>query len=71
MKKPDRKLVQAPDLGRRRALGAAMGLGTAAGLGLFSVSGNVLAESKPTKQASNRNYRESEHIRSYYRSTRL
>jgi len=71
MKKLRTRLVQAPDLGRRRALGAAMGLGTAAGLGLLSVSGNAQAESKPVKQAGTRNYRESDHIRRYYRSTRL
>lgn len=71
MKRTHRKPVQAPDLGRRRVLGTAMGLGTAAGLGLLSVSGNVSAESKAAKQGRPRNYQETEHIRRYYRSARL
>lgn len=71
MKNRRKKLVQAPDLGRRRVLGSAMGLGTAAGLGLLSVSGNASAETSAAKAAKPRNYHETDHIRRYYKSARL
>ena len=71
MKQRLNKRVQAPDLGRRRVLGTAMGLGTAAGLGLLSVSSNASAKNAAKEGTRPRNYRETEHIRRYYRSTRL
>ena len=71
MRNRHKKSMRAPDLGRRRVLGTAMGLGTAAGLGLLSVSGNVSATTTAAKEARPRNYRETEHIRRYYRSARL
>ncbi len=71
MKNRRKKLVQAPDLGRRRVLGSAMGLGTAAGLGLLSISGNASAESQAATAAQPRNYHETDHIRRYYKSARL
>ncbi|MBS3746389.1 MAG: hypothetical protein KGY49_05000 [Wenzhouxiangellaceae bacterium] len=71
MKNRRKKVVQAPDLGRRRVLGSAMGLGTAAGLGLLSVSGHASTERTAVKAARPRNYHETDHIRRYYKSTRL
>lgn len=66
-----KKIVQAPDLGRRRVLGSAMGLGTAAGLGLFSIAGKASTEPSAGPVARPRNYQETDHIRRYYKSTRL
>jgi len=71
MKSRRQKVVQAPDLGRRRILGSAMGVGTAAGLGLLSVTVNAAAESSAAKVTRPRNYHETDHIRQYYKSTRL
>lgn len=65
------KLVQAPDLGRRRVLGTAVGLGTAAGLGLLSVPAHASGKQEPAKEAGPRTYEETEHVRRYYRSARL
>jgi len=71
MKNRRNKLVQAPDLGRRRVLGSAMGLGTAAGLGLLSVTGNASAEISKNEAAGPRSYQETDHVRRYYKSARL
>lgn len=71
MKNRRKKIVQAPDLGRRRVLGSAMGLGTAAGLGLFSITGNASTEPSTESVAEPRNYQETDHIRRYYKTTRL
>ena len=71
MKNRRKKLVQAPDLGRRRVLGSAMGLGTAAGLGLLSISGNASTATPSGSAARPRSYQETDHIRRYYKTARL
>ena len=71
MKIRRKNMVQAPDLGRRRVLGSAMGLGTAAGLGLLSITGNASTETSAESVAEPRNYEETDHIRRYYKTTRL
>ena len=71
MKNRRKKLVQAPDLGRRRVLGSAMGLGTAAGLGLLSMSGTASTGGPAASAARPSNYQETDHIRRYYKTARL
>jgi len=71
MKRVNKKPGQGPDLTRRRVLGSAFGVGTAASLGLLSMKGVATIESAPDPDAESRNYRESDHIRRYYKSARL
>lgn len=71
MKRVNGKPGQGPDLARRRVLGSAFGVGTAASLGLLSMKGVATTQSAPAPDTESRNYRESDHIRRYYKSARL
>lgn len=71
MKRVNKKPGQGPDLARRRVLGSAFGVGTAASLGLLSMKGVATTKSAPAPDTESRNYRESDHIRRYYKSARL
>lgn len=71
MKRVTKKPGQGPDLARRRVLGSAFGVGTAASLGLLSIKGVATAQSAAAPEPESRDYRESDHIRRYYKSARL
>lgn len=71
MKRVNKNPGQGPNLARRRVLGSAFGVGTAASLGLLSMQGAATTQSAPEPDAESRNYRESDHIRRYYKSARL
>lgn len=71
MKRVNGKPGQGPDLTRRRVMGSAIGVGTAASLGLLSMNGAATTQSAPAPDTESRKYRESDHIRRYYKSARL
>ncbi|MDT8437406.1 MAG: hypothetical protein RQ729_00180 [Wenzhouxiangellaceae bacterium] len=61
-----------PDLNRRRVIGSALGLGAAGSLGLLSI-GTAAATTPELKPAGGekKTYRETEHIRRYYQTSRM
>jgi len=73
MKRSSESSTKRPiDLARRRLMTGAIGAGAAAGLGLVSVNGQAAAPEQTNKpEAESKCYRETDHIRRYYKSARF
>lgn len=59
------------DLTRRRLMTGAIGAGAAAGLGLVSMNAQAAPAVEPKPEPKATQYRETEHIRRYYRSAQF
>lgn len=69
MKKEAGSTPKAPiDTGRRRLMVGAIGAGAAVGLGAVSLNAQAAPEVEKAPDAKTTGYRETEHIRRYYRS---
>ena len=59
------------DLARRRLITGAVGAGAAAGLGLLAVNSQAAEQPEVQAEPKQNSYRETEHIRRYYRSAQF
>ena len=69
MKKQAGNSVRTPvDVGRRRLMVSAIGAGAAVGLGAVSLNAQATPAPETAPDVKSTGYRETEHIRRYYRS---